>query len=135
MKPPFAVYAPPTRYRWAQGLDLHAAAAGCRSLRIEPAGAGRATVRYVDDDTIRSLVARLARAHPSGGTVIERAAIVAEGGDAEAVMSWIVAHGGEPEAAVETSSRHGLHGSRLHSSGGSSPRAASRFLLPPGALD
>jgi len=89
----------------------------------------------VEDDVIRSLVSRLARAHPSGGTVIERAAIVAEGAEFEAVMRWIVAHGGEPDAAAETSSRHGLHGSRLHASGGSGPRAASRFVLPAGALD
>jgi hypothetical protein len=94
-----------------------------------------ATVGGVDDDAIRALVTRLARAHPSGGTVIERAAIVAEGADSDAVMTWIVAHGGEPEAAVDTPSRHGLHGSRLHSGGGSTPRAASRFLLPAGALD
>jgi hypothetical protein len=89
----------------------------------------------VEDDAIRSLVTRLARAHPSGGTVIERAAIVAEGADAEAVMTWIAAHGGQPEAAVETSTRHGLHGSRLHDSGASAPRTASRFVLPAGALD
>jgi hypothetical protein len=89
----------------------------------------------VEDDAIRSLVTRLARAHPSGGTVIERAAIVAEGADFEAVMTWIVAHGGKPEAVAETATRHGLHGSRLHASGGSGPRAASRFVLPAGALD
>jgi hypothetical protein len=89
----------------------------------------------MDDDAIRSLVTRLARPHPSGGSVIERAAIVAEGGDAGAVLSWIVAHGGTPEAAVETSTRHGLHGSRLHASGGSGPRAAARYVLPAGALD
>lgn len=89
----------------------------------------------MDDDAIRSLVTRLARPHPSGGTVIERAAIVAEGADSGAVLSWIVAHGGTPEAAVETSTRHGLHGSRLHASGGSGPRAAARYVLPAGALD
>jgi hypothetical protein len=89
----------------------------------------------VDDDAIRSLVTRLARAHPAGGTVVERAAIVAEGADFEAVMTWIVAHGGKPEARVETSARHGLHGSRLPASGGSERRAPSRFVLPAGALD
>jgi hypothetical protein len=89
----------------------------------------------VDDDAIRSLVTRLARADRSGGVVIERAAIVAEGADSEAVIAWIVAHGGRPEAIVETASRRGLHGSRLHASGGSAPRAASRFVLPAGALD
>jgi hypothetical protein len=89
----------------------------------------------VDDDAIRALVTRLARAHPSGGSVIERAAIVAEGADSEAVMTWIAAHGGRPEATLETSPRRGLHGSRLHDSGGSAPRTAARFVLPAGALD
>jgi hypothetical protein len=95
----------------------------------------RTTVAYVEEDAIRSLVTRLARAHPGGGTVIERAAIVAEGVDFEAVMTWIVAHGGRPEATVETSTRRGLHGSRIHASGRSEPRAPSRFVLPAGALD
>jgi hypothetical protein len=89
----------------------------------------------VDDDAIRSLLTRLARVHPAGGTVIERAAVVAAGADSEAVMTWILAHGGEPEAAVQTSTRHGLHGSRLNTGGGSEPRAPSRFVLPAGALD
>lgn len=89
----------------------------------------------VDDETIRSLLTRLGRAHPTGGTVVERAAVVAAGGDAEAVMTWILAHGGTPEAAVETTPRHGLHGSRLHTGGGSGPRAPSRFVLPAGLLD
>jgi hypothetical protein len=89
----------------------------------------------VEEDAIRSLVTRLARAHPSGGTVIERAAIVAEGADFDAVMAWIMARGGTPEAAVEKSVRHGLHGSRLQQEGGGSPRTPSRFVLPPGALE
>jgi hypothetical protein len=89
----------------------------------------------MDDDAIRALITRLARAHPAGGTVVERAAIVAEGADAEAVMSWIAAHGGVPEATASTSTRHGLHGTRLFDSGGSAPRSAARFVLPAGALD
>jgi hypothetical protein len=36
----------------------------------------------VDDDAIRTLVTRLSRPHASGGAVIERAAILAEGADA-----------------------------------------------------
>jgi hypothetical protein len=92
-------------------------------------------VADVDDNAIRSLVTRLALAHPSGGTVTERAAIVAEGADSDAVTTWIVAHGGKPEAPVETPTRRGLHGSRLHDSGESAPRTASRFVLPAGALD
>jgi hypothetical protein len=89
----------------------------------------------VDDDEIRSLLTRLGRAHPAGGTVIERAAVMSVGADAGAVMEWILAHGGQPEAAAETSTRHGLHGSSLHTSGGSQPRNPSRFVLPAGALD
>jgi hypothetical protein len=87
----------------------------------------------VDDNVIRSLVTRLSRPHPSGGTVIERAAILAEGADFDAVMAWIVAHGGEPELTAPKPVRSGLHGARRHDSGGSEPRP-SRFLLPPGAL-
>jgi hypothetical protein len=52
-------------------------------------------VGSVDDDAIRALVTRLARPHPSGGDVIERAAILAEGADLAAVMAWITAHGRE----------------------------------------
>ena len=89
----------------------------------------------MDEDAIRSLLTRLARAHPSGGTVVERAAVVAEGADFDAVMAWIVARGGKAEAAVETTVRHGLHGSRLQQEGGGTPRTPSRFVLPPGALD
>ncbi len=88
----------------------------------------------VDDDVIRALVTRLGRPHPSGGVVIERAAIVAEGAEFEAVMRWILARGGKPEAAVQTPSRHGLHGSRLHTSGETEPRTPRRFVLPAGAL-
>jgi hypothetical protein len=91
-------------------------------------------VEDVDEDAIRSLVTRLARAHPSGGTVIERAAILAEGADFEAVMTWILTHGGEPETTVPTAARSGLHGSRLHDSGGSEPRSPARFVLPASAL-
>ena len=56
----------------------------------------------MDDEAIRSVVTRLARSHSSGGEVIERAAILAEGGDFPAVMAWITAHGGKPEAMVST---------------------------------
>jgi hypothetical protein len=85
----------------------------------------------VDDDDIRALVTRLARPHPSGGTVIERAAIMAEGTGSTDVMAWILAHGAVPEAAAErTSTRQGLHGVS-----DSAVRATSRFVLPAGALD
>jgi hypothetical protein len=85
-----------------------------------------------DDEAIRALVTRLARPHSSGGEVIERAAILAEGADFTAVIGWIVAHAGKPEVAVVTPGR-GLHATRLDGGGaeGSEPR---RFVLPPGEL-
>jgi hypothetical protein len=88
----------------------------------------------VDDDAIRALITRLARPHASGGEVVERAAIVAEGADFAAVMAWIAAHGGEPEATTSSAPRRGLHGSRLHDSGGAEPQAPLRFVLPAGGL-
>jgi hypothetical protein len=87
----------------------------------------------VDDDGIRALVTRLARPHPSGGEVIERAAILAEGADFAAVLAWITAHGGIPETAAAVP-RPGLHPSRLTNAGGAGPRTALRYVLPPGAL-
>jgi hypothetical protein len=89
----------------------------------------------VDDQAIRSLLTRLGRAHPSGGSVIERAAIMAEGADSRAVVDWIADHGGTAEAAVPTSQRRGLHGSLVHAGGGSEPQTPSRYILPAGALD
>jgi hypothetical protein len=89
----------------------------------------------MDDDAIRVLVRRLARAHPSGGTVIERAAIIAAGTGSSEVLTWIVDHGALPEASVATPARHGLHGSRMHDSSPSEAQAPSRFVLPAGALD
>jgi hypothetical protein len=88
----------------------------------------------VEDDAICALVTRLARPHASGGHVVERAAILAEGADFAAVMTWIAAHGGKPETTASSSPRRGLHGSRLHDSGGAVPQAAPRVVLPAGAL-
>ena len=86
--------------------------------------------RRADDDAIRALVIRLSRAHPSGGKVIERAAILASGGDLEAVMSWIAAHAGQPETTGSAKSSRGLHASRVADA--HSPR---RYVLPAEALD
>jgi hypothetical protein len=89
----------------------------------------------MDDDAILALVTRLARPHASGGEVIERAAILAEGADFPAVMAWITAHDGQPEAGVvPTVSTHGLHGSRFNGPGGERPRPPLRFVLPAGTL-
>jgi hypothetical protein len=90
-------------------------------------------VVHMEASEIHTLVTRLGRPHPSGGTVIERAALMAEGGDLEATIAWIVAHGGEPEARVATAPSRGLHSGRSDaaSSAAQTPR---RFVLPAGAL-
>jgi hypothetical protein len=80
------------------------------------------------------LLTRLSRPHPSGGTVVESAAIRAEGADFDAVIAWVRAHGGEPEASTAKTSTSGLHGSRVHDAGRAEPRAPSRFVLPAGVL-
>jgi hypothetical protein len=88
----------------------------------------------VDDDAILALVTRLARPHASGGKVIERAAILAEGADYHAVLDWITDHAGQPEAAVASASKGGLHGTRIADGAGAPPRPPARFVLPAGTL-
>jgi hypothetical protein len=89
----------------------------------------------MEDDAILALVTRLARPHASGGDVIERAAILAEGADSPAVIAWIIGHAGEPESAVVSASTSGLHGSRFSGGGAGPSRPPLRFVLPAGALD
>jgi hypothetical protein len=95
------------------------------------------TSNYADspatDDAIRAVVARLARPHRSGGTVIERAAILAEGTDSGAIVEWILAHSGRPEVDAPPAPSRGLYGS---STGGAvaAPRGPARYLLPAGAV-
>ena len=91
----------------------------------------------MDDDDIRTLVARLARPHPSGGAVVERVAIRAEGHDFAEVMRWIESHGGKPEempAQKAKGARQGLHGARFSDQSGAHAEAPRRFVLPPGVL-
>ena len=84
---------------------------------------------------MRAIVERLARRHPSGGTVIERAAILAEGADCDALVGWVVAHGGVPEEAIAQSTGGGLHGARLTEQATVDARPPARYVLPAGALD
>jgi hypothetical protein len=83
-------------------------------------------------DEIRVVVERLARPHRSGGVVIERAAILAEGARSAAIVDWILERAGEPESAVAAAPSHGLHGARF--GGVTTPRGPARYVLPPGAL-
>jgi hypothetical protein len=85
-----------------------------------------------NDDATRAVVTRLSRRHSSGGTVIERAAILAEGTDSTRLVAWVVAHGGQPEAAV-VSVKRGLHSPRLEDPAGA-VRPPLRYVLPAGAL-
>jgi hypothetical protein len=82
------------------------------------------------DDATRAVVTRLARRHSSGGRVVERAAILAEGADCAAVVAWIIAQGGQPEAAPLPATRRGLHSPRVGGPLGAAPRATARYVLP-----
>jgi hypothetical protein len=88
----------------------------------------------VDDEAIRTLLTRLARPDPSGGDVVERAAILAAGSDFTAIMAWVIAHGGKAEVAAAAVPSGGLHGGRLTDGGGEESTTPLRFVLPPGAL-
>ncbi len=88
----------------------------------------------MEDDAIRTLVVRLARPHPSGGQVVERAAILAEGADFDAVMSWILARGGKAETMASAAPGRGLHAARKDERAEGANRTPLRFVLPAGAL-
>ena len=86
------------------------------------------------DEAIRAVVTRLSRPHASGGAVIERAAILAEGADADAIVAWVLAHEGEPEAAAAPKSARGLHSARMSAAPGATGGPPRRYVLPVGAL-
>jgi hypothetical protein len=86
------------------------------------------------DDAIRAVVTRLSRPGPAGGAVVERAAILAEGADSEAIITWILAHAGQPEAIEPQASTRGLHGARLGGGVGADRRPPRRYVLPASAL-
>ena len=62
-------------------------------------------------DDIAVIVKRLAHPHPSGGTAIPRAAIIAEGTRSTAILAWISDHGGAPDSTLPKAQKLGLHGS------------------------
>jgi hypothetical protein len=87
----------------------------------------------MDDAAIRKLVIRLSRPHPSGGKVIERAAILAAGSGSADVVDWIVGRAGHGETASASRSG-GLHGGRIAGTG-RTDGPPLRYILPAGALD
>ncbi len=88
----------------------------------------------MEDLEIRALLSRLARPHPSGGEVVERAALLAAGADFPQVMAWITDHDGQPERTADSTATLGLHGTRMTGGGGSTQRAPQRYVLPSGSL-
>jgi hypothetical protein len=90
-------------------------------------------VDVVTTDAIGVLVRRLARPHSSGGTVIERSVILAEGADSGAILNWISEHDGVADSTVAPVRSTGLHGSRESVRLESAP--ARRFVLPAHAFD
>jgi hypothetical protein len=88
----------------------------------------------MDEEAIRAVVTRLSRRHPSGGWVIERAAIVAEGAHSEPILGWITSHNGEPEDRPAETSGGGLHRAHRDSSRSASASTPRRYLLPPSAF-
>jgi hypothetical protein len=94
----------------------------------------RAIVSRVDEEAIRALLTRLARPHPSGGKVIDRAAILAEGADFTEVVDWIMDHAGRPDSLTAAAPSGGLHGSRNAEPLRAEQRRALRYVLPAEAL-
>ena len=121
--------------------------ARARSAQRAPLGPGAvqeyvARVRADGEDAptedIEALVARLSRPHRSGGRVIERAAIMAEGGNSAAILDWLSAADWLPEEEVAVSAHRagsgGLHGMRRESERGrAQAQAPRRYVSPPGA--
>ena len=88
----------------------------------------------MDDDELRLVITRLARPHASGGKVVERAAVMAEGARSGALLAWIADHDGQPEALAPVAERGGLHSARLSGGRAADTSAPRRYVLPPGAV-
>ena len=79
-------------------------------------------------DETAALVKRLARPHTSGGMVIERSVILAEGASSAAIMTWISEHDGVADSTTPSTHSQGLHGSRANAPLQAAP--PQRFVLP-----
>ena len=88
----------------------------------------------MDDAEIRTLVKRIARRSSKGGSTVERATLLAEGSDVEAIEAWILRAGGTPEGPAPVRGA-GLNADRINEREASRAHAPLRYLLPPGALD
>ncbi len=91
-----------------------------------------------ETDATEAVVRRLARPHASGGMVIERSVIMAEGAKSAAILSWISEHDGIADSTAPSTRNHGLHGSHANAPLQAAPARrfvlpASAFLTPPGS--
>lgn len=87
----------------------------------------------MDDDEIRVLVKRIAR-RSRGGATVERATLLAEGSDVEAIEAWILRAGGTPESAAPAKGA-GLYADRVTEREASRAPAPLRWNLPADALE
>ncbi len=83
-----------------------------------------------DTDAIAEIVKRLARPHPSGGTVIGRPVILAEGARATAILAWIADHGGAPDSTLPSARSKGLHSPSPAAGVKPDATSARRYILP-----
>jgi hypothetical protein len=86
-----------------------------------------------ETDETAAVVRRLARPHASGGTVIERSVILAEGANSAAILGWISEHGGVADFTAPSTRGNGLHGLRASPPRPDTP--ARRFVLPAGVFE
>lgn len=84
----------------------------------------------VTSDRIGAVVKRLARPHASGGLVVERSVILAEGSSSAAILSWISDHEGVPDFTAVPARSQGLHGSSVNANAAPQAPPARRFVLP-----
>lgn len=87
----------------------------------------------MNDLEITTIIKNLSRPHPSGGVVIERAAILANGGDSPEIIDWIITHAGTPE--TPTARGRGLHGSGMNGTNDRGSSQPTRFILPANTFD
>lgn len=96
----------------------------------DPQRAPQAEPPPADDAALRAVVARLARPHRSGGYVVERAALMADGTEFTALLGWIESHDGVPEALPASAPE----ARGFAAFGEQRPQHPLRFVLPAGAF-
>ncbi len=87
-------------------------------------------------DATGELVRRLSRPHGSGGRVIERSVILAEGAESRTILGWITDHDGVGDSSqVAPRGSGGLHGGRRTGASAEPQGPARRFVVPASAFE